>query len=88
MNKVAQRFTTLTLNVRRAYTPVSNYEIQKKPNPVIAVNFTANNRPSFDLHFRVSSVTFSYSKTQFQRLLKTSNAFFWAQAAFRGDHFP
>jgi hypothetical protein len=63
----------LTLRLKHNYTPVSNFQIQNKTNPIVAVSIGSDREKLFDLHFRVPLAPISSSKTQSPALLKTSS---------------
>ena len=75
MRTITQRATSLLLGLKYNYTPVSNYKLQNKVNPIIAITL-GNSKQSLDLHFRVSLSSFSSLKMLSPGPPKTSNAFF------------
>ena len=62
MRKIASSKTSLLLGLRYLYTPVSNYEIQNKVNPIVAVTLGTDKEKLLDLHFRVTNNLVSSSK--------------------------
>ena len=61
MQKITKRTASLLLSLKYNYTPISNYEIQNKINPVIAISL-GNQKNHFDLHFRVRICLASFLK--------------------------
>lgn len=55
MRKLIAREGSLLLKTRFNYIPVSNYEVQRKQNPIIEVTLGNDAGKLFDLHFRVTS---------------------------------
>jgi len=77
MRKLIGRKSGLLLRQKYNYIPVSNYEIQKKTNPVIEVSIGSEGRKLFDLQFRVKLSRFSFSKIQSLALVKTLRDCSW-----------
>jgi len=77
MRTITNRVNTLLLSLRYNYTPVSNYEIQNKPNPVISICL-ANNDQAYNLQFRVCESLVSFSRMSFPEPQKISRDCFWA----------
>ena len=75
MRKLIASRGSLLLKTRFNYVPVSNYEVQRKQNPVIEVSLGNDKGKLFDLHFRVTSSPLSSSRTPSLAPLKTSGAF-------------
>ena len=69
MRTITKRTTSLLLQLQYKYTPVSNFEIQNKVNPIVAVTL-GYQKHVLDLHFRVSIFQYSSSKMLCQELLR------------------
>ena len=76
MRKIVSQGSPMLNKIRYNYIPVSTYKIQNKPNPIVAVTLGSDNQTLFDLHFRVFTILFSFSKTQFLVRLKISKGYF------------
>lgn len=72
MRKLILVGRSLVQRNRFSYVPVSNYEVQKKHNPVIEVTLGDGAGRQLDIHFRVDLITCSSSRTLFLGLLRTS----------------
>ena len=86
MRVVARRTSSLLMNMQYRYTPVSNFEIQKKVNPIIAVTL-GYQKHVFDFHFRVYIVSFSSLKMLYPELLRISKDFYLELHSLTEDHF-
>ncbi len=53
IRKVVNNKSGLLLGLKYNYTPVSNYQIQNKVNPIISVTLGNDSHALFDIHFRV-----------------------------------
>lgn len=53
MRKLIDRGNGLLLKSKYNYVPVSNYEVQKKQNPIIEVTLGSQTGKHFNIHFRV-----------------------------------
>jgi hypothetical protein len=53
MKKIIVSRTALQFALKYNYTPVSNYQIQNKVNPIVSVTFGTDSATLFDIHFRV-----------------------------------
>jgi len=53
IRKVVNNKSGLILGLKYNYTPVSNYKIQNKINPIVSVTLGNDGQTLFDLHFRV-----------------------------------
>jgi hypothetical protein len=76
LRKFANCKNGLLLGLKYRYTPVSNYQIQSKVNPIVAVTLGNDKEKLLDIHFRVTHDLFSSSKTSSPGHLKTSSDFF------------
>lgn len=85
MRKLIGRKSGLLLRQKYNYVPVSNYEIQKKINPVIEVSIGDGSSKLFDLQFRVKLSTFSFSKIQSLARVRTLRGCSWELEAMRVD---
>lgn len=73
MRRIIERGNSLILKSKYNYVPVSNYEVQRKPNPIIEVTLGSDTGKLFDLHFRVDIVRYSSLKIlspEQQRILR------------------
>lgn len=87
MIKIAASCRGLTFGLKYRYTPVSNYEVQHKVNPIIAVTIGSDHAELFDLHFRVHHLQLSFLKTLSRRLLRTSSDCCWVVPVTRDAPF-
>ena len=77
MRTITTRANTLLLALRYNYTPVSTYEVQNKPNPVISITLSHQSQ-AYKLQFRVHASLGSSSRTSYPELPKTSRGCSWA----------
>lgn len=83
MRKLISGGRSLLLKTRYNYIPVSNYEVQRKSNPVIEVTLANSAGKQLDIHFRVRILTCSSLRIQSLRQLKISKDCFWVLAPIR-----
>lgn len=62
MRKIVSQGSPLLTKLRYNYVPVSTYKIQNKPNSIVAVTLGTDKQTLFDLHFRVLTISCSFSK--------------------------
>jgi len=74
MRTITKRTTSLLVNLQYNYTPVSNFEIQNKVNPIVAITL-GYQRHTLDLHFRVRNIGCSSLKMLYPKPPKTSKGF-------------
>ena len=87
MRTITKRTTSLLLNLQYNYTPVSNFEIQNKVNPVVAITL-GYQKHSLDLHFRVTFLVSSSLKMLFPKPLRTSKDFYSEPLNLTEGPFP
>ena len=87
MRKLISAGKSLLQRNSYSYIPVSNYEVQKKQNPVIEVTLGDGAGRQLEIHFRVTLASCSSSKTPSPAPQKISGDFSSALLPTKAGHY-